>query len=290
MGEIELKSKLSNFFVCIGILALCAFATGCPKGDVANEKDTTLNSELAVIDKSAIMKMSAFIKSNEKVAEAITALEKSYSEQMKKASPEEQKELYARFRQESTTVRNKELNSLMSRVAGAISVVAKEKNIKVVLDKSIVVTGAPDITEAVKDKFKSDENFSESAENIGSDSTVGYFDQSVIMALNLFRNADTMMQNELKAATEEFQKKAPSMNDEQKKEFIMNQEKRLEAKRGAIMTPLLNKVTTTVESVAKQKNLVLVLDKQYVMYGGRNITEDVVKDLQNSAQNSESTK
>lgn len=283
-----MKTTITKLFICIALFALPAFSAGCQKGtsEVKHQPET----ELAVIDKSSIMKMSAFVKSNEKVAEAIVALEKSYTDQMKNASPAEQQELYARFRHESTTVRNKELNALMGRVAGAISAVAKEKNIKVVLDKSVVVTNSPDITEAVKEKFRSEEDFSAVAESIGDDSAVGYFDQGVIMALDIFRNADTMIQGEMKAATQEFQKKSPSMNEAQKKEFLQNQEKRLEAKRGAIMTPLLKRINDSVESTAKQKNLVLVLDKQYVMYGGKNITEDVVKEIQSSNPKTASSK
>ena len=35
----------------------------------------------------------------------------------------------------------------------------------------------------------------------------------------------------------------------------------------------------TVEEVAKKKELNMVLDKQFVMYGGRNVTDDVVDSL-----------
>ena len=53
-------------------------------------------------------------------------------------------------------------------------------------------------------------------------------------------------------------------------------EARLESLQQQKLTPLLKAVNDSVEEVAKQEGLSLVLDTQHVMYGGRNLTELVV--------------
>ncbi|MPN12526.1 hypothetical protein SDC9_159844 [bioreactor metagenome] len=64
----------------------------------------------------------------------------------------------------------------------------------------------------------------------------------------------------------------------------------LEAYREQIMAPLYQKVTASVNEVSKAQGVSLVLDKQNVMYGGRNITDSVVETfLQKVGQPAEGT-
>ncbi len=277
-----MKNVTYKIFVCF-ILGLAVFCASCQPKPQEEKKQ---NSEIGVIDKSAIMKMAAFKKANEKIAVAIQELEKSYSQQMKGASQEQQQELYARFRQESEMVRNKDLNVLMGRVQSAIEIVAKEKNLKVVLDKSIVVTGSEDITEDVKEKFRAEGDLPAAQGNIGDSSVVGYFDQDVVRTLQIFRDGEKKMQAEFENARKDVAKRSASLSKEKQQELIASYDRQLEAKRAAIMSPLFDKVTFTVKSVAEKENMVLILDKQYVMYGGRNVTDKVVESLNGSSAGS----
>ncbi len=259
---------MSVFCILFGLCSSCT-----------TEKQVKKTSELAIMDASSIYKLQAFITANEKIETARRELEASYSEKMKNASPEQERDLRALFEKDMLAVANKERNPLNDRVQAAIAIVAAEKNITVVLDKSVVVTGAEDITDAVKDKFREEGELEHSNMNIGENSSVAYFDQDVVRTLSMFRDVDKKMHEEWIKAREEIASKAKTASAEEIRQLTAKHEKRLSDMNASLTTPLLKKVTDTVSDIAKENNVALVVGKQYVMYGGKNITDLVVDRL-----------
>lgn len=262
------------------LLLICVFAAavslcaGC--NEDKNPQQEASSHEVAIIDKTALMKMAAFRKAGESAAAAIEELRKSYSDKMKDATPEQQKELVQMYNQEEAGIRHSEFRPAMERMEAAIALVAKEKGVKAVLDKSVVVTGAQDITESVKEKFREEGELQLPDEDIGDASVIGYFDQTVVRNMQMFRDLDRVMFEDFQKANKELEAKSQDLSEEQRRNLIAQYEERMEKKRSQLSLPLLSKVTETVEKVAKDNSLVLVLDKQYVMYGGKNVTDKVV--------------
>jgi len=84
----------------------------------------------------------------------------------------------------------------------------------------------------------------------------------------------TVKQNEAKAAIEaetDNQKKA-EIYSTKKQEAAMEEQK--------IMAPLFKEIELAVRKVAKSKGITLVLDKAQVFFGGLDITNDVIQELQ----------
>jgi outer membrane protein len=248
-------------------------------------KDTYFRTnEVGSIDRDVILKQSAFKKAKANVDEKGQEMQQKFAKQAEKMTREQQAELYQKFMQDMDKIKADEFKPLLDRAQAAVAIVSKEKKLKVVMDKKIVVCGALDITDAVKEKFNSSETLKAPDEVPGKDSKIGYFDQEVVRSLKLFRDADKSLAEQFGRMQKEVQEKAKGLSDAEKQKLFAQYEMDFRNKKETLYKPLVDKVTKTVEKVGKEKELNLVLDKQYVMFGGRNVTDEVVSKLNEKAE------
>ena len=278
--------KISAVIISLLICVSTFLCTSCNENNNNKEESNKSTCELAIIDTASVYKLQAFLKANEKINQARISLEQSYSEKMKNASESQRADLNALFEKDLQSVINKEINPLKDRVQAAIALVAAEKKVTIVMDKSVVVTGAEDITDAVKDKFREEGDLEASDIEIGENSSVAYFDQDVVRSLPMFRDSDKKMREAWTKAREDIATKSKTMTDEEIRVLTVEYEKKLKAMNDSISVPLLQKVNDTVSEVAKEKKYTLVVGKEYVMYGGKNITDEVVDRLLNKKSSS----
>ena len=85
------------------------------------------------------------------------------------------------------------------------------------------------------------------------------------------------MDTEVTAAKKEFEEKAKELNQEEQQRYYMQLQERLANKERELMVPLMDKINATIKKIATTKGLSVVVDKQSVIYGGTDITEDVIK-------------
>jgi outer membrane protein len=270
--------KITTLVVVLVVLAalgaLGYFGYGYAKDHFFKKPD------VGSLDRDTILKSTEFMKANEKVAQKVKVLEEQYGKLAKNLTkPEQQEELVQRYRQDVDTLKANEIKPLLDKAQAAVAIVAVEKKLKVVLDKKIVVCGAVDITEEVKEKFKSAGDLKAPSENIGKECRIGYFDQEVVRSLKMFRDMDKQIMESFQKMKKELDDKAKSLSDKDKEKLFAEYNGKFGQEREQKYIPLLKKVTKTVEEVAKKKELNMVLDKQFVMYGGRNVTDDVVDSL-----------
>jgi outer membrane protein len=69
------------------------------------------------------------------------------------------------------------------------------------------------------------------------------------------------------------------MNDNEKRDYYTQTQQRLQQKNQELMEPITKSVEDSVKKVAEQKGLSVVLDKGAVVYGGVDITQDVLKQV-----------
>ena len=103
--------------------------------------------------------------------------------------------------------------------------------------------------------------------------------QMVVVSHPDLANVKTAMQAEVETVRKEFEEKAQSMPDQEKQRYYAQLQERLGQKERELMAPVLDKVTAAIIKVADAKGLTIVVDKQTVIYGGVDITDDVVKSL-----------
>ncbi|MBR4695102.1 MAG: OmpH family outer membrane protein [Selenomonadaceae bacterium] len=111
-------------------------------------------------------------------------------------------------------------------------------------------------------------------------SNVGVVDYRQIMGQHPeLQSANTQMQQAVTDAQKEFEEKSASMNDEEKANYYQQTQERLQNKQKELLDPIQKSVDDSVKSVADAKGLSVVLDKSTVVYGGQDITQDVIKKL-----------
>ena len=113
-----------------------------------------------------------------------------------------------------------------------------------------------------------------------SSSNVGVIDYREVMSKHPDVNSlNTQMQQAVADAQKEFQEKSANMSDQEKSDYYQQTQQRLQQKQQDLIDPIQKKIESTVKSVAEAKGLSVVLDKTSVVYGGQDITQDVVKKL-----------
>lgn len=111
-------------------------------------------------------------------------------------------------------------------------------------------------------------------------SSVGVVDWQALMAQHPDMAA---AEAELQAAAEEAQKnfdeKSVSMNDKEKQDYYVQLQQSLGVKQQSLLEPIMKKVEDAIKKVADKKGLSVVVEKNQVVYGGQDITADVVKNF-----------
>lgn len=300
------KSHKKNIIIAIvavlaalGLWALVAPTSfgnvaGCVLAVVAPDKYGPPAKKVGSIDQEVIFGLEEFKKA-ETDMKAFSEKKKKEFEAAVKAKGNKQEAqaelqtLYRKINLEIEQENNKILNPLQTRAEAAVALVARSKGLTVVLDKRIVVFGVPDITEDVKKAFQQKGELTLPAETDTSSSAVAYFDQSVVRSLKVFTEAEMKLYNYRNDMVAEYEKRAASLSPQEKEALQREMSAKFDALKEQIMTPLYQKVTASVNQVAKAQSISLVLDKQNVMYGGRNITDSVVETFLGNVANPSST-
>lgn len=95
-----------------------------------------------------------------------------------------------------------------------------------------------------------------------------------------FAKAQETMQQESEQVQKDFNEKTAAMNnDKEKQEYFAQLQQRLQVKEQELITGIQNKVNAAIKEVADAKGLAVVVHDQVVVYGGQDITQDVLKKL-----------
>ncbi len=113
-----------------------------------------------------------------------------------------------------------------------------------------------------------------------SSGSVGVIDRDQVMS----QHPDAQnVQNQFMAAVDEVQKdfeaKSAGMNDQEKADYYAQCQQRLQQKQQELIDPLVKSVDEAVKKVADAKGLSVVIEKAAVVYGGQDITQDVISRL-----------
>ena len=91
--------------------------------------------------------------------------------------------------------------------------------------------------------------------------------------------ANEQMQAAVEQAKADFEAKSADMDDNAKAEYYQQTQQRLQAKQQELIEPITQKIDEQVKAVAEAKGLSVVIDKNAVVYGGQDITQDVIRKL-----------
>lgn len=118
------------------------------------------------------------------------------------------------------------------------------------------------------------------AANAASSSNVGVVNYQMLVYQHPdMAKAEADFQAELKTAQQDFEAKTANMSDKEKQDYYSQVQQRLSLKQQELKAPILDKINAAVKTVADSKGLSVVLDKSDVVYGGQDITDEVLKKM-----------
>ena len=91
---------------------------------------------------------------------------------------------------------------------------------------------------------------------------------------------EAAMKNELSIAQKDFAEKSQTMNDAEKQRYQKQLQDRLANKHRELMDPILKNIELQIQKIADKKGLSVVVHKNTVVFGGVDITDDVVRAMQ----------
>lgn len=92
-------------------------------------------------------------------------------------------------------------------------------------------------------------------------------------------NVNKQMQAAIVDIRKDFEEKSQGMTDQEKADYGRQCQQRLAQKQQELAEPILKSVDDTIKKVADSKGLSVVIEKAAVVYGGTDITQDVISKL-----------
>jgi outer membrane protein len=115
---------------------------------------------------------------------------------------------------------------------------------------------------------------------VNSGASIGYVDyQQVISSSVDYKNAQSTFAVEAEKIQKEYEQAAAGLNDSEKQQLASQYMKRIEQKRLELQSQADSKVSAVIKDVATAQGIAVVLDKNGVFYGGKDLTQDVVTKL-----------
>ena len=109
---------------------------------------------------------------------------------------------------------------------------------------------------------------------------VGIIDYDTVMSQHPdLQNVRTQLQAAEEEIKKDFEEKSQGMNDQEKSDYLQQSRQRLFQKQQELVEPIEQSVKDAVKKVADTKGIGVVLDKSVVVYGGQDITQDVITKL-----------
>ncbi len=127
--------------------------------------------------------------------------------------------------------------------------------------------------------------FGKNAMAASSESAIGVVNYQILVSQSPdLQTVNEAMNKEIKAAQEDFNEKSKTMNDAEKRKYYTQIQERLANKQKELMDPVLKSIEASIKKVADKKGLSVVVDKNTVVYGGVDITDEVAKSMQHAAK------
>ena len=246
---------------------LCAAAPAAIAADL---------SDIGFIDQAAIGALPQFARANAQVAQYKSQLDAQYAAAARGKSQSEQQRLAGPYQQKFFNRQREVLGPLFARAQAAIAQTASSQRLSVIVDKRIVVYGGQDITKNVIDLID-EPGAVVPPSATPPPSEIGFVDQGQIDQVPKIKQANDDF---VKFAAAQRQNAIRDMagaknSPQQQQQIFQRYQKMVSDQQDKTLKPLVDQTRNAISKVAQQKNLILVVDRSDVIYGGTDITSDV---------------
>ena len=236
-------------------------------------------TDIGYVDQSQLATLPAFVQADRQLQTYGSNLQRQYIGRARGASQAQQQQLSQEFQSQMADKQRQVLGPLFHKAQVAIASVASSKNLSIIVDKRIIIFGGQDITANVRDLLT---GIGDPVPPVSTPppSTVGYVDQSQIDAVPSIKSAaDDFAKFKADEDRQTAAKLRAAKTDADRSAILKDYQSQLQSKQTATIKPLIDKTKNAMADVAHKRNLVLVVDRTNVIYGGTDITADVTAEL-----------
>lgn len=271
----ETKKTKMNIRSAIFVAAAIVLAMWAGHGAIAADL-----TDVGFIDQADLANLPVFAAANRQLASYKAGLDSQYNAQMRRArSDADRQQVTMQFQQRLNDKQREIVGPLFQRAQLAIAAVTASRNLSVIVDKRVVIFGGQDITKDVEAVFASPQAIAPPAAT-PPPSEIGFVDQSVLDGVPKVQTANNAMQQfETTQRTVYSARIAQARTPADKQAILQEFNKTISDKQDQLLKPLVDATRRATTDVARRKNLLLVIDKADVIYGGTDITPDVQNEL-----------
>lgn len=237
-------------------------------------------SDIGFVDQAAIGNLKAFQDAKAQFTQYQAQLGAQYQAAIKGKSPAQQQQISQNFQGRLSAQQHQLFDPLIGRANAAIAQVAANKSLSVVVDKQIVIFGGLDITHDVTTLLNEPGQIVPPV-NTPPPSRIGYVDRTQIDSLPKMKAASqqfVQFQTQLRSQlASQINAKTPP---DQRQKIVTSYQQQLSDERKKVLQPLIDQTDSAISSVAKRRGMLLVVNAENRVYGGTDVTADVVKALQ----------
>lgn len=122
-----------------------------------------------------------------------------------------------------------------------------------------------------------------SAAEASSESAIGVVNYQMLLSQSPdIAEIDKAMKTEIENAQKEFNEKSKDMQLAEKRKYYREVQERLTAKQQELLKPVMEKIEASIKKVADKKGLAVVVEKNTVLFGGVDITDESAKNLRDA--------
>ncbi len=233
-------------------------------------------TDVGYVDQADVANLPVFVNANRQLAGFKSQLDGQYNAQLKHArSDADRQQIALSFQQKLNDKQREIVGPLLQRAQMAIAAVAASRGLSVIVDKRVVIFGGQDITKDVEAVFGSSQAIAPPSAT-PPPSEIGYVDQTVLDGVPKVQSANSSMNQFETTQRQIFSAKlAQAKNSGDKAQILQQFNKMVSDKQDQLLKPLVDQTRAATTDVARKKNLLLVIDKADVIYGGTDITTDV---------------
>jgi outer membrane protein len=237
-------------------------------------------TDVGYIDQADLANLPVFVAANRQLSGYKAQLDSRYNVQIKRARTDADKQqVTLQFQQELSDKQREIAGPLFQRAQLAIAAVSASRSLSIVVDKRVVIYGGQDITKDVEAVFISPQAIQPPAAT-PPPSAIGYVDQTALDGVPKVQTANNTMQQFETTQRQVYSARiAQTRNPSERQRLLQEYNKMISDKQDQLLKPLVDQTRSATSDVARKKNLLLVIDKADVIYGGTDITTDVQNDL-----------
>ncbi|MBC5828254.1 MAG: hypothetical protein GIW99_11340 [Candidatus Eremiobacteraeota bacterium] len=236
-------------------------------------------TDIGFVDQAAIGSLKPFQDAQAQFAQARDQLSKQFQSAIKGKSRADEQRIFNDFNGRASAKQHDIFGPLLARTQIAIAAVAANKNLSVVVDKQIIIVGGQDITKDVINMLNQPGQLVPPV-NTPPPSEVGLVDQQQINSLPKVKKANADFLQARQALQSQLNGQLAGKTADQQKPIIASFNQQLSDQQKKLLQPIVDATEKAISNTAKSKNLLLVIDATNRVYGGTDVTADVVRALQ----------